>query len=226
MPPGWEGAIELSRFTQYVPGEPVGAFIHAQAEFLHEEEGLWLDAGSRVRLTGPGGELELVRTAVPGKTVYQKESGTDIDPAFFVNEGSYDLDVAGSSRDYGVPGFELAGVLTIPQALTLTAPDVTSGELVIAAAATTLALTWVPGDGDYVDVIFAVATSAGTGEYLSYRVADDGNFDVPALGLSGLPAGQGAFTIARKIDTPLVFPEDGTGEGLGSDAIQCLLVRE
>ena len=36
----------------------------------------------------------------------------------------------------------------------------------------------------------------------------------------------GVLTIARKITTPLVFPQEGTGESLGSDAIQCVVTVE
>lgn len=224
VPAGYEGSIEFSRFTQYQPALPVEVFLYAQAEFFFDIENQWLDAGKRVELLGPGGDVELVRTQVPGKVVYQKEQGTDIDPALFVPGSTYGMDVAGSSRDYGVPGFELAGAFTLPQAFALSTPDISGGEVVIAVAQTDLTLAWTPGDGENVEIIFGIApTGGGTADYLIHTVADDGSFDVPAAGLLGLPTGAGVLTIARKITTPLVFPEEGTGEGLGSDAIQCVV---
>lgn len=226
VPTGYNGTVEFTRFTQYIPGEPVTEFLYAQAEFIYDPENLWLDAGKRVDLIGPGGDLKLVRTQLPGKVVYQKEQGTDIDPALFVNEATYSMDVSGSSRDYGLPGFELAGAITIPQEFVLTAPDVSSGEIVIAAAATSLSLSWVPGDGEYVDVIFGVAEVGEPAVYLTYRVADDGEHTVPQVGLNTLPAGSGVLTIARKITSPLAFPEEGSGTGLGADAIQCAITRQ
>lgn len=226
VPAGYEGIIEFSRFTQYIPDEPVGEFLYAQAEFLYDPENLWLDAGKKVVLSGPGGELKLVRTQLPGKVVYQKEQGTDIDPALFVNEATYAMEVPGSSRDYGLPGFEVAGVLTVPEQLVLTEPVLTDDGIVIASAATSLSLAWVPGDGEYVDIVFGVAAPGEPAVYQSYRVADDGGFDVPELGLNALPVGNGVFTIARKITSPLAFPEDGSGTGLGADAIQCLVTRQ
>lgn len=226
VPAGYEGTVEFSRFTQFIPGEPVTEFLYAQAEFLYDPENLWLDAGKKVDLFGPAGELKLVRTQLPGKVVYQKEQGTDIDPALFVSEATYSMDVAGSSLDYGLPGFELPGAITLPQEFVLTAPDISSGELVIAAAATSLSLAWTPGDGEYVDIIFGVAVAGEPAVYLTYRVADDGGHTVPAVGLNTLPPGSGVLTVARKITSPLAFPEEGSGTGLGADAIQCVITRE
>lgn len=227
VPAGYEGNAEFSRFTQYQPALPVEVFLYAQVEFFYDVENQWLDAGKRVDLLGPAGNVELVRTQVPGKVVYQKEQGTDIAPALFVPGATYAMDVAGSKLDYGVPGFELAGTLTLPQAFALTAPDISGGEVVIAQAQSSLSLAWIPGDGENVEIIFGIApTGGGPAEYLVYTVADDGDFDVPALGLNGLPQGTGVLTLARKITTSLVFPEEGTGEGLGSDAIQCVVTRQ
>lgn len=226
VPAGYEGNVELSRFTQYVPGEPVTEFLFAQAEFFYDPENQWLDAGRKVELLGPAGDIELVRVQLPGRTVYQKEPDTDIDPALFVNEATYGMDVAGSSLDYGTPGFELGDVLTVPQPLTWSSPDLSSGTLTIAAAATSLSLAWVPGDGEYVDITIAVAATGQPATYLTYRVDDDGGFDVPEVGLDTLPAGNGVLTVARKITTALTFPEEGSGVGLGSDAIQVLVTRQ
>jgi hypothetical protein len=226
VPSGYTGSVEFSRFTQFIPGEPVTEFLYAQAEFIYDADNLWLDAGRKVELIGPGGEVKLVRTQLPGKVVYQKEQGTDIDPSLFVSGATYSMDVAGSSRDYGLPGFELAGVLTLPQEFTLTAPDVSSGEIVIAAAATSLSLAWTPGDGEYVDVIIGVAEVGEPAVYLTYRVADDGAHTIPQVGLNTLPPGSGVLTVARKITSPLAFPEEGSGVGLGADAIQCVVTRQ
>lgn len=226
VPAGYEGNVELSRFTQYVTGQPVTEFLFAQAEFFYDPENQWLDAGKRVTLDGPGGEIELQRVELPGRTVYQKDPDTDIDPALFVNGGTYSMDVSGSSLDYGTPGFELAEVLTVPQALTWTAPDLSSGSLTIAAAATSLSLAWVAGDGEYVDITLAVAPTGQPATYLTYRVDDDGGFDIPEVGLNTLPAGSGVLTVQRKITTNLLFPEEGSGVGLSSDAIQVLVTRQ
>ena len=221
VPPGWEATVEFSHTTRHLPAG-TSVVLYATEEFTEES---WLDAGSRVTFTGPAGDVELVRREHLGRIFYQKEPGTDIDPALFVNDASYGLDVSGSSRDYGVPGFELAGAILTPQDLDLTAPDVSTGEVTIAAAASALTVSWVPGDGDRVEVILAVA-SAGLGNYVSYASADDGELIVPGIGLAALPPGEGALTVVRLITTPLELPDDGTGTGIGGDAVECRLVRE
>jgi hypothetical protein len=226
VPAGYQGDVQLSRYTQYVTGEPVTEFLFAQAEFTDPIENRSLDAGKRIDLQGPHGDIELVRVQLPNRKVYQKEPGTDIDPALFENGATYGMDVSGSSLDYGTPGFEIADALTVPQALTWISPDLSSGNLTIAAAATSLALTWVPGDGEYVDISISVAPTGQTATTRSYRVDDDGSFDFPEVGLNELPAGSGVMTVERKITTALTFPEEGSGVGLGSDAIQVLVTRQ
>lgn len=225
VPPGWEGEIELTRIVRHRPAAAPENYLFASARFEDDLETMWLDAGPEISLTGPAGDIVLERTDVLGRIVYQKESGTDIDPSLFVNGASYGLDVGGSSRDYGLPGFTLDDALTVPETFQLSSPDLSSGELVIAAAATSLSLTWTPSPADRVEIILAVASN-GVATYRTHSVADDGGFDVPAESLAALPPGDGALTIRRVIDTPLVFPEEGEGIGIGGDGVDCLLVRE
>lgn len=225
VPPDWTGEIDLTRIVRNRPDAPPEDYLFASARFENDAGTLSLDAGPELTLPGPAGEIRLVRIDVLGRIVYQKEPGTDIDPALFVNGATYGLDVSGSSRDYGAPAFTLDSALTVPAQFQLTSPDLSSGELVIAAAATSLELTWTPSDADRIEIIFVVA-SGGAATYRTHSVADDGAFDVPAESLAALPPGSGGLTIRRVIDTSLALPEDGNGIGFGADGVDCLLLRE
>jgi hypothetical protein len=228
-PVGYRGEFQVSRFLTYLP--PTGAtpyaspFLFADAHF-QAPNNAYLDAGSGGSFTGPGGAIDLVRIQLPGKILYQKEPGTEIDASKYVPGSDYSLSLSGSHVNQGVPGFTLDPVLHTPAStFAITSPDITVGQITITSS---LSLAWTPGDGDYVAVILAtIDTASALQNTISFRVADDGSFDVPSSEIATLPKGPGSLNVIRTIETTgLVLPDGGTALGIGADAVACKLVHQ
>lgn len=224
-PPGHYGEFQLSRYRTTLPGAGTQTFLYADARFLTTNGGMYLEAGNRIVFEGPGGEIPLVRLDVFGRVFYQKDpDGPDIDEALFVNGADYAMRVNGGSSDQAIRGFNLDPVFTIPAAFQVTAPDFSSGEVVVDGTAA-LNLAWVAGDGDYVDVILAI-TSGGTGSTRTFRTPDDGGLVISTNDVAALRVGTGSLTLVRTITTAHTLPFEGTGVGIGADAVACRLTRQ
>lgn len=226
-PAGYAGEFNLHRYVNTIAGAGTETFLYADVRFTAPDNTL-LDAGRRVVLTGPGGEIELTRVEVLGRVFYQKDpDGPDIDPSRFVPGAAYTMQVAGSRVDGGVRSFELAPVLTLPEGnFAVQTPDFSSGQVTVDGTAD-LPITWTAGNGEYVDVLLAVAPDAG-GDLVvrTFRVTDDGGFDVAASELAALPVGSGTLTLVRTISAAHVLPDEGSGVGIGADAVATRLVRQ
>ena len=225
-PPGYQGEFQLSRYRTTLPGTGTTTFLYADARFTTTDGTMFLEAGNRIVFEGPGGEIPLVRLDVFGRVFYQKDpDGPDIDEALFVNGADYAMRVSGGNTDEAVRGFALDPVFTIPASFEVTAPAAFSaGEIVVDGTAA-LSLGWVPGDGEYIDVILAI-TSGGTGSTRTFRTPDDGAFTVTTNDVAALRVGTGSLTLVRTITTANPLPFEGTGIGIGADARACRLTRQ
>ena len=226
-PAGYAGEFNLQRYVNTIAGAGTETFLYADVRFTAPDNTL-LDAGRRVILTGPGGAIELQRVEVLGRVFYQKDpDGPDIDPGLFVPGASYSMEVAGSRVDGGVRGFVLDPVLTLPEGtLAVQTPDFSSGEVVVDGTAD-LPITWTAGNGEYLDILLSIVPDAGGNVAVrTFRVADDGGFDVTASELANLPVGSGTLTLVRTISTNHLLPDDGAGLGIGADAVATRLVRQ
>ncbi|HVO31869.1 MAG TPA: hypothetical protein VMV18_14080 [bacterium] len=225
-PAGYTGEVRLERYHTYLPAAPVSPFLFAQIDFqAPPPSNQYLQAGAALTLTGPAGSIRLTEHNAFGKLVYQPDQNLgDLPLSLWVPDSDYTAQGTGSGANGGVPAFDFAPALHTPGPLEILSPDVGPGQIAVNASSD-LELSWTAGDGDYIFVIFAVA-SGGSGSYLEYRVADDGSFPVPQSGLATLPVGVGSLTMERVIERPLTLPDGGTGTGYGGDAITVRLVRE
>lgn len=224
-PPGHKGEFQLSRYRTTLPGSGTTTFIYADARFTNTNGTMTLEAGNRVIFEGPAGDIVLTRRDVLGRVFYQKDpDGPDIDEALFVNGADYAMRVSGGNTDEAIRGFELDPVFTIPAELQVSAPEFASGEVVVDGTAP-LTFTWTAGDGEFIDVILAI-TSGGTGSTRTFRTPDDGSFTIQANDVANLRVGTGSLTMVRTITTAHALPYEGTGEGIGADAVACRLTRQ
>lgn len=222
-PVGYTGEFRLERYHTFLPAAPPAPFLFADVEFQGPDN-TYLDAGPTLTMNGPNGSIELTKHSAFGKIAYQPDQSLgDLPLSLWSPDSDYEVIGEGSHLNQGVDAFDLSPAVRTPQPLELLAPDVAPGEIAVDGS-TDLSLSWTPGNGDYVLVIFAVASN-GVGQYLLYHVDDDGGFQVPALGISGLPSGVGSLTVERVIERPLVLPGGADGTGIGGDAITVRLVK-
>ncbi len=223
-PTGYTGEFRLERYHTYLPAQPVSPFLFAQATFQSPED-VYLSAGSRIDLKGPGVTIPMVRIDVFGKILYQRDpAGDPLPGSDYVAGADYDAVSTGSRENGSVPSFDIPGAIRTPAAFELFAPNIRPGQIDIDGT-TPLDLSWNAGDGDYVLVIFAVASN-NVGHYLSYKCADDGGCPIPQIDLQNLlPKGVGSLTVERVIEGSVPLPDGGTGKTFGGDAVSVRLVR-
>lgn len=164
----------------------------------------WLDPGA-VELLAPAGRAPLDRA----------EGGVALNwqtwPETAEYGGSYGLDVAGAAGGPDWDGFDaiaLPDLVTLPEALSLTAPAGLGPGVALARADTDLA--WTGSSDAPVEIGLQTRGEDGADTYaLRCRVTDDGAFTLPGSLVSLFPADAvGNLTIARWEETWV-----GTREG-------------
>lgn len=143
---------------------------------------VWLDPGE-VTLMGPSERLPLARTEGGFVLNWAAELAAPAHGAM------YGLDVVGSSGGLGWDGFagiELPALVTLPDALELTAPAGLAPGVAFPAVDTDLAWT---GTGDTPVGISLQASEGGSMYELRCHAADDGAFVLPGSLLAEFPSG-------------------------------------
>lgn len=155
----------------------------------------WLDAGSQITLAGGTATLPFDRFTVEGdRIVYLSSAGAD--PAGFVPEGRYRLEIPGSAAANGLPANTVEDAVVMPPAIGLYAPDMTAGPATIGAMP--LQIGWGPAPGSGRVLVTIEISGASESAVLRCATPDTGVFELGLDRLGELPAGSGRLTVTRE----------------------------
>lgn len=155
------------------------------------------EAGDTLTLRSNESALELGRVTGAGGQIYYLMR-SDVQPETLELGIAYSLEIEGSAAVGALPQVEIPSAVSVPKAVGLYAPDVSSAP---ALPRQELQIGWSPQGGEEPVIVRLVITgSAGTAT-LVCATDDDGFYEIAASRMAEFPSGGGILTVSRRTET-------------------------